>query len=257
MNYDIIQIIGLLVPILFYGSIFLFFFFLKRKREKEMPENIILELGILSTPLRIDKEDVANYDSNVYYVNDEQIVFDNSNRVQPVFLFFGIGLFVPSMVGIISSGDFLDFENNKYLSLCILPLSFVLFYFAFGNIRKRFVFDRLKGTVKYPDLWFRYRTIPFAEAHFITRELNIGAVFLGILHKNNVSWSNLTVSDRSVYNLWSTLVWYMDKNRPLPPGTAFDPVRQSDYERRKKEGFPPPLYPSYIPETEVSEDLID
>lgn len=35
-----------------------------------------------------------------------------------------------------------------------------------------------------------------------------------------------------------------------PPGTAFDPYRQKDYERRKAEGFPPPLYESKIPTPE-------
>ena len=38
----------------------------------------------------------------------------------------------------------------------------------------------------------------------------------------------------------------MDKNRPLPPGTAFDPYREKDFERRKKLGFPKPLYTSNI-----------
>jgi hypothetical protein len=38
----------------------------------------------------------------------------------------------------------------------------------------------------------------------------------------------------------------MDKNRPLPPGKELDPYRQKDYERRKAEGFPKPLYPSNI-----------
>lgn len=38
----------------------------------------------------------------------------------------------------------------------------------------------------------------------------------------------------------------MDKNRPLPPGELFDPYREKDYERRKAEGFQPPLYPASI-----------
>jgi hypothetical protein len=44
----------------------------------------------------------------------------------------------------------------------------------------------------------------------------------------------------------------MDKNRPLPPGTAFDQFRQKDFERRKAEGFPPPLYKSTVPTPEVT-----
>ncbi len=52
---------------------------------------------------------------------------------------------------------------------------------------------------------------------------------------------------------WSFMVWYMDKNRPLPPGEAFDAYREKDYERRKAEGFPPPLYPTrFFPTPEAT-----
>ena len=59
-----------------------------------------------------------------------------------------------------------------------------------------------------------------------------------------MSWSN------NPMEYWSFYVWYMDKNRPLPPGSAFDPYRKKDYERRKAEGFPPPFYKSLIPTPE-------
>ncbi|MFK8269443.1 hypothetical protein ACI76B_11710, partial [Capnocytophaga cynodegmi] len=51
---------------------------------------------------------------------------------------------------------------------------------------------------------------------------------------------------------WDFVVWYMDKNRPLPPGTAFDPYREADYQRRKAEGFPKPLYYSYVETPEAT-----
>ncbi|WP_062060195.1 hypothetical protein [Aquimarina longa] len=51
---------------------------------------------------------------------------------------------------------------------------------------------------------------------------------------------------------WSFYVWYMDKNRPLPPGSAFDEFREADYKRRKAEGFPPPLFKSLIPTPEAT-----
>ena len=44
----------------------------------------------------------------------------------------------------------------------------------------------------------------------------------------------------------------MDKNRPLPPGEAFDAYREQDFERRKAEGFPKPLYPSNVPTPEAT-----
>ncbi len=53
-------------------------------------------------------------------------------------------------------------------------------------------------------------------------------------------------------NAWSFMVWYMDKNRPLPPGSAFDEYREIDFERRKAEGFPPPLFPSRFPIPEAT-----
>ena len=53
-------------------------------------------------------------------------------------------------------------------------------------------------------------------------------------------------------NDWSFYVWYMDKNRPLPPGSAFNEFREKDFQRRKAEGFPPPLFKSLIPTPEAT-----
>lgn len=52
------------------------------------------------------------------------------------------------------------------------------------------------------------------------------------------------ITELKVDQYWAFTVWYMDKNRPLPPGTVFDPYRQKDFERRKAAGFPRPLYPA-------------
>mgnify|MGYP000850265569 FL=1 len=43
---------------------------------------------------------------------------------------------------------------------------------------------------------------------------------------------------------WSFYTQYMDKNRPLPLGTALDEYREKDFERRKRIGYKAPLYPS-------------
>ena len=45
---------------------------------------------------------------------------------------------------------------------------------------------------------------------------------------------------------WSFMLWYMDKNRPLPPSEALDPYRERDDARRAAEGHPPPLFPADI-----------
>ena len=66
--------------------------------------------------------------------------------------------------------------------------------------------------------------------------------------------SVFSLADFEREDYWNFLVWYMDKNRPLPPGTAFDPYREQDFERRKKLGFPRPLYPSNIPTPEATKE---
>lgn len=37
--------------------------------------------------------------------------------------------------------------------------------------------------------------------------------------------------------------WYMDRNRPLPPGDRFNDFRKSDAKRLRDLGYPQPLYP--------------
>ena len=68
--------------------------------------------------------------------------------------------------------------------------------------------------------------------------------------QNRKKGGHLSHSD--IYAFWDFVVWYMDKNRPLPPGTAFDPYREADFQRRKAEEFPKPLYKSYIPTPEAT-----
>ena len=56
----------------------------------------------------------------------------------------------------------------------------------------------------------------------------------------------------NIYASISFYVWYMDRNRPLPPGEMLDEYREADYLRRKSEGFPKPQYYSSIKTPEWS-----
>jgi hypothetical protein len=51
---------------------------------------------------------------------------------------------------------------------------------------------------------------------------------------------------------WSFYTWYMDNNRPLPPGSAFDHCREREFEQRKAKGFPLPEFFSYVPTPEAN-----
>ncbi|QZT35850.1 hypothetical protein K5X82_11145 [Halosquirtibacter xylanolyticus] len=44
----------------------------------------------------------------------------------------------------------------------------------------------------------------------------------------------------------------MDRNRPLPPGKTFDPIREREFLSRKERGFPYPEYFSFIPTPEAN-----
>jgi hypothetical protein len=115
----------------------------------------------------------------------------------------------------------------------------------------------MNGTISYPHLFFskKQETVPFWLVT-VYKNLQTGGDFAPtgyslILRdrKQNFTW---TLANREVESYWSFMVWYMDKNRPLPPGNTFDPYRQQDFERRKALGFPKPLYPSNIPTPEAT-----
>ena len=122
---------------------------------------------------------------------------------------------------------------------------------------KEIVLDRMNGKITYPRLFGNkeHRTIQFDSLYvfeIMTTSGDFAATGKKIRirdRKYDYTW-DLESSNPEEY--WSFMVWYMDKNRPLPPGTAFDSYREKDFERRKAEGFPKPLYPSNIPTPEAT-----
>jgi len=114
-------------------------------------------------------------------------------------------------------------------------------------------FDRLRGTVELPAPWFRgwsgrqKITIDFARDAIITlpthRERSIR-----IKYPDNMFFHlTLGASSGDGWDCEAFLIWYMDRNRPLPPCAALDPYRPKDRLRRQAEQYPAPLYPASIP----------
>lgn len=197
------------------------------------------------------------YDNTIYYpeqlklsdtdnkhfirVDDEFLIYDFSQR--KFVLLIGLCMFIPGIIG----GYFAEFNGSKadafersgiiaFLIISLLPLLYGLFHPG-----QRYVFNRMKGTVTLPTpLWLPSCTIPFSKAV-------PGNAFgsLGLCHPF------LGGMVRSIYGemtpqWWSFYVLYMDRNRPLPPGSAFDAYREKDFLRRKAEGFPEPLYEDHF-----------
>lgn len=99
-------------------------------------------------------------------------------------------------------------------------------------------------------------TMPIEELVFSRTSIDSkgnGANMLQLERPNFISFPFLcNVSNSICYDELSFILWYMDKNRPLPPGDAFDEFRERDYERRKAEGFPKPLCKSSISTPEAT-----
>lgn len=214
-----------------------------------------LKYRINHNPQKITIEGIRNRFSYFSEANDKFYRKNMSSRGLASFL-PGIGILAIGSVFLIPGGDL----KFRLISFSIFAsVSLFLFIYGFVGPKKEIVLNRMDGLITVPGfMWAKSFTIQFSEGHFYKqwyqRSEGILASQLIIKHKNNQDgkWQAGRLSDDSVEETWSFYVWFMDKNRPLPPGSAFDPYRQKDFERRKAEGFPRPIYPSGIPTPEAT-----
>ena len=222
-------------------------------------KKITNELGV-DTPLdKIVKERPKSFDMDklkdamVVEVNDKVYREQKSlpREFSWIFCFCFAFIFMPI-------GVFYNTENGIerivsiiiYIIICVGAGAFPLF-----APYKELILNREEGTISMPCAFKKENVvISFEEGDGIVKFTAGGGaapdVYLVFLYKNRKKGGHLSHSD--IYAFWEFVVWYMDKNRPLPPGTAFDPYREADFQRRKAEGFPKPLYKSYIPTPEAT-----
>ena len=222
-------------------------------------KKITNELGV-DTPLdKIIKEKPKSFDMDklkdamVVEVNDKVYREQKSlpREFSWIFCFCFAFIFMPI-------GVFYNTENGIerivsiiiYIIICVGAGTFPLF-----APYKELILNREEGTISMPCAFKKENVvISFEEGDGIVKFTAGGGsapdVYLVFFIKNRRKGGHLSHSD--IYAFWDFVVWYMDKNRPLPPGTAFDPYREADFQRRKAEGFPKPLYKSYIPTPEAT-----
>jgi len=161
-------------------------------------------------------------------------------------------------------------DIRNLFDILIILVTFFGFVFPFiiliinciQNPNRNFVYDRIKGTLTMPSNWFMWNnktvTIPLKQVRYLIRPVvgPFGGVTIKIIfpkYKNPTHLLNITfgshgmmdlrqLSNRAIRSELSVINWFMDRNRPLPPGLLFDPYREEDYLRRREEGFPFPLY---------------
>ncbi len=198
-------------------------------------------------------------------VNNEQIIRDDSHdlkgcktggyRILIIYLFSMFYMFISNPKGFIS--PYLIF----FFVVLVLPAGFLFFYSKYGPKKKRIIFNRKLGTLEIPGaFWDKPHLFHFEDVHAVysignpmasipkisALRIRTHAKYFKIRGAVGLNIWNET------FKAWSYWVWYMDKNRPLPPGDALDDYRQKDFERRKAEGFQPPLFKSKIPTPETT-----
>lgn len=213
-------------------------------KPKPLP-HIIMEQGIGHTRQQLK----PGKPRKIQVANDKIFVL---NMAKGLHLFYvstfglgGIGL-VTILFFLIINKEVVDLKMALLSTLPFLLLG--LFHLAvyYYNPNKELVLDRMNGTISYPKLYFSKKqiTIPFNDVKVHTNTDDDGRHSLYLRDIKNMVI--LTLSEKEPYSYWSFMVWYMDKNRPLPYSSVFNAFRDVDFERRKAEGFPEPLYASYV-----------
>ncbi len=193
--------------------------------------------------------------------NDLFFVTNETEALSTFWTYLSMSIGIVLLFFFVTLGMSKDKINLTVYCIAILPLVIALFHLIvfFLVPVKEIILDRMNSKITYPRLFGNkeHRTIQFDSLHvFETMTTSGDFAVTGRKirirdRKYSYTW-DLESSKPDEY--WSFMVWYMDKNRPLPPGTAFDPYRKKDFERRKAKGFPKPLYQSFI---DTPEDTLE
>ena len=184
--------------------------------------------------------------------DDQFYINDMGYGVSHIDLYVGIIFYSLSLISLVSNKD--TIEDRTIFSIIFFIIGSFSFLHYYKYSKELLVLDRLNGMVTYPGFLFsKPCSVPFDELLASVASFANAGASLVFYHYNGITGTSISAEDYKPSGNWSFIVWYMDKNRPLPPGGAFDPYRKKDFQRRKSEGFPPPLYPSYIDTPEDSE----
>ncbi len=197
-------------------------------------------------------------------VNDSRIIYDVT------FPWHIFGILILVLVGItfvlmlISGGMEGSAEKKSeiiyFFVWCIL-LSFLPILYNFIQPRKKLIFDRENQKVTIPrPLYYKSVTVPWASANAVVKrqirqsfthsKAGLRPPHKGIGLMSPAVTISITEVDKPQES-WSFWLWYMDKNRPLPPSTSLDLYREQEIRRLKQKGFPAPKVPCALSEIVV------
>lgn len=161
-----------------------------------------------------------------------------------------------TIIFLIPSDEKWSFMPILLFSIGIIGTVFFIIY-LFTMPKKEYILNRKDGLITFPGFYWKPNiTIRFDDIIFCysTGGEDVMSSFqLQIIRPTkDHTFFYAAVGYGDCYKDISFITWYMDKNRPLPPGNLFNEFRQQDYERRKAEGFNRPLYFSKIETPEAT-----
>ncbi|CAA0221124.1 hypothetical protein [Tenacibaculum maritimum] len=212
-----------------------------------------LKKTIIVKPREIKREYI---ESNNNFREEASDLYYREERTARGWMSWIIGIFLVlmSLIGLVSDdvvvvmGMLMSFGLSGVLTII----------YGFVAPIKYLVYDRMNGIITVTRAFRSSVAIPFSSGYGLKGYSNTSPGVISAQLNFVSSKKKPRVGGIIAHNLveesWSFMVWYMDKNRPLPPGSAFDAYREQDYQRRKAAGFPKPLYPSKIATPEATKE---
>ncbi|CAA0221569.1 hypothetical protein [Tenacibaculum maritimum] len=215
-------------------------------------------MGYLKKMIKVKPEEIKReyIESNNNFIEEASDLYYREKRTARGWMswIIGIILVLMSLIGLVSDdvvvvmGMLMSFGLSGVLTII----------YGFVAPIKYLVFDRINGIIVMPRNFRTTVEIPFKTGHarqgYMNSSPGVISSMLGFVSSKDKDRVGGLLTEHRIEDFWSFTVWYMDKNRPLPPGSAFDAYREQDYQRRKAAGFPKPLYPSKIATPEATKE---
>ncbi|MFL0135508.1 hypothetical protein [Tenacibaculum maritimum] len=204
-------------------------------------------------PREIKREHI---ESNNNFIEEASDLFYREKRTARGWMswIIGIILVLMSLIGLVS--DDVVVVMGMLMSFGLSGVLTIIYGFV-APIKYQ-IYDRMNGIITVTRVFRSSVAIPFSSGYGLKGYSNTSPGVISAQLNFVSSKKKPRVGGIIAHNLveenWSFMVWYMDKNRPLPPGSAFDAYREQDYQRRKAAGFPKPLYPSKIATPEATKE---
>ncbi|WP_159243158.1 hypothetical protein [Tenacibaculum maritimum] len=212
-----------------------------------------LKKTIIVKPREIKREYI---ESNNNFREEASDLYYREKRTARGWMSWIIGIFLVlmSLIGLVS--DDVVVVMGMLMSFGLSGVLTIIYGFV-APIKYQ-IYDRMNGIITVTRVFRSSVAIPFSSGYGLKGYSNTSPGVISAQLNFVSSKKKPRVGGIIAHNLveesWSFMVWYMDKNRPLPPGSAFDAYREQDYQRRKAAGFPKPLYPSKIATPEATKE---